>query len=73
MWKCQRKFKRGTACGCHTQVSKISPSKLTIKTPKRDNWHCSGAFTDTFSTPYSAFNIVNFEQVNQDGENRAGW
>ena len=42
-------------------------SKLTIKTPKRSQWHRSGVFIVNFeyiSHLALPFSIVNFEQVN---------
>ena len=42
-------------------------SKLTIKTPERGRWYCSGVFIVnfvTYFTPFSSVSIVNFERVN---------
>ena len=43
-------------------------SKLTIKTPGRCHWCCSGVFIVNFEhfTPCSSVSIVNFEKVNAD-------
>ena len=40
-------------------------SKLTVKTPERPHWHCSGVFIANFEhiSHFSSVYIVNFEHV----------